>query len=121
MDRRKLYLYEGKRAIGGVVGAFLYAAGINLFVVPAGLYSGGIMGVCQVIRTLLMEFLHMDFGTVDIAGIIYYILNIPIFVVAYRKLGKKFFVKTVITVTASTMILSLSWIFWFLRRIRYRP
>lgn len=107
MDRRKLYLYEGKRAIGGVVGAFLYAAGINLFVVPAGLYSGGIMGVCQVIRTLLMEFLHMDFGTVDIAGIIYYVLNIPIFVIAYRKLGKKFFVKTVITVTASTVILSL--------------
>lgn len=107
MDRRKLYLYEGKRAIGGVIGAFLYAAGINLFVVPAGLYSGGIMGICQVIRTLLAEYLHLDFGTVDIAGIIYYILNIPIFVIAYRKLGKKFFVKTVITVTASTVILSL--------------
>lgn len=107
MDRRKLYLYEGKRTLGGIVGAFLYAAGINLFVVPAGLYSGGVMGVCQVIRTLLMELLHMDFGTVDIAGIIYYILNIPIFVIAYRKLGRKFFVKTVITVTASTVILSL--------------
>ena len=49
MEKRKLYLYEGKRALGGVAGAFLYAAGINLFVVPAGLYSGGIMGVCQVI------------------------------------------------------------------------
>ncbi len=107
MEKRKLYLYEGKRALGGIVGAFLYAAGINLFVVPAGLYSGGIMGICQVIRTLLMDYLHMDFGTLDIAGIIYYILNIPIFVIAYRKLGKKFFVKTVITVTASTMILSL--------------
>ena len=107
MDRRKLYLQEGKRTLGGIVGAFLYAAGINLFVVPAGLYSGGIMGVCQIIRTLLMEYLHMDFGTVDIAGIIYYIVNVPIFIVAYRKLGKRFFVKTVITVTASTLILSL--------------
>jgi len=107
MDKRKLYLYEGRRTFGGIVGAFLYAAGINLFVVPASLYSGGIMGVCQVIRTLLMEYLHIDFGTVDIAGIIYYIVNVPIFVIAYRKLGKKFFVKTLVTVTASTVILSL--------------
>lgn len=107
MNKRKLYLYEGKRTLGGILGAFLYAAGVNLFVVPAGLYSGGIMGICQVIRTLLMEYLHMDFGTVDIAGIIYYLVNIPIFVIAYLKLGKKFFVKTVITVTVITMFFSL--------------
>lgn len=106
MNKQKLYLYEGKRTLGGIVGAFLYAAGVNLFVVPAGLYSGGVMGICQVIRTLLMEYLHMDFGTVDIAGIIYYIVNIPIFVIAYMKLGKKFFVKTVITVTVATMFFS---------------
>ncbi len=107
MDRRKLYLYEGKRTLGGIVGAFLYVAGINLFVVSAGLYSGGIMGICQVIRTLLMEYLHMDFGGVDIAGFIYYLINIPIFVIAYMKLGKKFFVKTVITVTVATIFFSV--------------
>ena len=39
--------------LGGVFGALLYAAGINLFVVPAELYTGGLMGICQVIRTVL--------------------------------------------------------------------
>ena len=107
MDKRKLYLYEGKRTLGGIVGAFLYAAGVNLFVVPAGLYSGGVMGICQVIRTLLIEYLHMDFGTLDIAGIIYYLVNIPIFAIAYLKLGRKFFIKTVITVTVATVFFSL--------------
>lgn len=100
MSKRKMYLYEGERTLGGILGAFLYAAGVNLFVVPAGLYTGGVMGICQVIRTLLTEYLHMDFGAIDIAGIIYYLINIPIFILAYTKMGKKFFVKTLITVSA---------------------
>ena len=69
--------YEGKRTLGSVAGAFLYAAGINLFVVPAGLYSGGVMGICQVIRTVLAQFFHLHFETFDIAGVIYYAINIP--------------------------------------------
>lgn len=102
-----MYLYESRRTIGCIIGSILYAVGINLFVVPTGLYSGGIMGLCQVIRTLLTEYFHLNFGTMDIAGIIYYLINIPIFVVAYKKLGRKFFVKTVISVTVSTICISL--------------
>lgn len=98
---------ESKKTLGSIVGAFLYAAGVNLFMVPAGLYTGGVMGICQVIRTLLIEYLHMDFQGVDIAGIIYYVINIPIFVIAYAKLGKKFFSKTLIAVTAMTLFLSM--------------
>lgn len=104
---RQIAEYEGKRALVSVVGAFLYAAGINLFVVPAGLYTGGVMGFCQVIRTVLAEYFHLHFNTFDIAGVIYYAVNIPIFVVAFRRMGRKFFVKTLVTVTAMTAFLSL--------------
>ena len=45
-------LEEGKRLVGCVVGALLYSIGINMFVVPAGIYTGGLMGICQVVRTL---------------------------------------------------------------------
>lgn len=107
MDKRKMYLYEGKRTLGGILGGFLYAAGVNLFMVPAGLYTGGVMGICQVVRTLLVDYMGMNFGTMDIAGIIYYIINIPIFILAYLKMGKKFFVKTLITVTMITVFFSV--------------
>lgn len=100
-------IYEGKRTLGSIVGAFLYAAGINLFVVPAGLYTGGLMGICQVIRTLLSEYLHLTFSNMDIAGIIYYLINIPIFILAFARMGKRFFGKTLITVTAMSVFLSL--------------
>ncbi len=100
-------LDESKKTIGSIVGAFLYAVGVNLFVVPAQLYAGGVMGICQVIRTLLMEYLHLNLQGVDIAGIIYYIINIPIFIIAFAKLGKKFFAKTLITVTTMTAFLAM--------------
>ncbi len=105
MDK-KVFMEEGKRSLIGILGAFLYAMGVNLFVVPSGLYNGGLMGICQVIRTLLAELFHLNFGSFDIAGIIYYIMNVPIFIVAFRQIGRKFFAKTLITVTASTVFMS---------------
>ena len=32
-----------------VAGAFLFCLGINLFVVPVGLYNGGVVGISQII------------------------------------------------------------------------
>lgn len=104
--KREELLYEGQRSFACIAGAAVYAVGINLFVVPAGLYAGGIMGISQVIRTLLTEYLHLNFGTLDIAGLIYYVFNIPIFIVAFKRLGKIFFAKTLITVTVMSVFLS---------------
>lgn len=105
--KREEWIYEGKRTLAAILGAFLYAAGINLFVVPAHLYTGGLMGICQVLRTILLEVFGLEFSGIDIAGIIYYVINIPIFVVAFTRLGRKFFVKTLITVTAISLFMSV--------------
>ena len=105
--KKEEVIYEIERGLMSILGAFLYAAGINLFVVPAGLYTGGLMGICQVIRTVLTTLLGMDFGSLDIAGIIYYVINIPIFFIAFRRLGRKFFFKTLVSVTAITLFMSL--------------
>lgn len=60
--KKELLLYEVKRTLICVAAAFVYAMGVNLFIVPAGLYSGGVMGFSQVIRTVLSRYLGMDFG-----------------------------------------------------------
>lgn len=93
--------------LGGVFGALLYAAGINLFVVPAELYTGGLMGICQVIRTVLADAFGIRFQAFDIAGVIYYIINVPIFLVAFSRIGRMFLVKTLASVTAITLFISL--------------
>lgn len=104
---KKQMVEEGKKILLSMLGAFLYAAGMNLFVVPAGLYTGGVMGLCQVIRTVLAETFHISFQNFDIAGVIYYAINIPIFVIAFTRIGRKFFLKTLVTVTSMTVFLSV--------------
>lgn len=103
--QKDVVIYEIKRLLGAVGGMFLYAAGMNLFVVPHGLYTGGVMGICQVIRTLLTEYAGLSFHNFDISGLIYYLFNIPLFIVAMKKLGRIFFTKTVACVTAMSFFL----------------
>lgn len=90
-----------------LVGGAVHAFGVNMFIVPLGLYSGGFLGASQIMRTLLMQGLHTDFGGRDIAGILYLFLNVPVLIMAYRCLGKHFFVKTVTCVLASSFFLSV--------------
>ena len=41
-----------QRNVVAVVGMLVFSAGINLFIVPANLYNGGVLGISQVIRTV---------------------------------------------------------------------
>ena len=76
------------RVLIAVFATFLYALGVNLFIVPMGLYSGGVVGLSQVIRTLLMQHLDLPAG-VDIAGILYFLINIPVLYLAWRDLDRR--------------------------------
>ena len=119
--KKDMIVVEGKKIMMCVVAAFLYAVGMNLFIVPTGLYSGGVMGISQVIRTVLTEYLHLNFNNFDIAGVIYYIINIPIFLLAFARLGRKFFAKTLIMVTSMTLFLSVIPVSWVICAPRLRP
>ena len=90
-----------------VIGGALYAVGVNLFIVPFNLYSGGLVGIAQLIRTVLADYIHIDFGSKDIAGIIFYALNLPILIYAFPRLDKLFFLKTLVAVTSLTLAMSL--------------
>ena len=90
-----------------VIGMLIFSAGINLFIVPANLYNGGVLGISQVLRTVLVRYLHVAAGTTDIAGIINMFLNIPLFALAYVFVGKKFFFRTLVCVISQTLFLSL--------------
>jgi len=101
--RRKIRI---ERLIFCVVGGVLYAVGVNMFIVPFGLYSGGIVGIAQLIRTLLADFIHIDFGSKDVAGIIFYVLNVPILIYAFPRLEKRFFIRTFVAVTSLMLAMS---------------
>lgn len=90
-----------------VVGELIAAAALNLFIVPLSLYTGGLLGLCQLIRTLLQTYLGLSFGTYDIAGILYFLLNIPLLIVGYRDLGRGLAVRTIICTVSYSLFYSI--------------
>ncbi len=87
-----------------MIGTTLFACGVNILITPLGLYNGGFMGMAQLIRTALVQGLHLEFlGQFDIAGIIYYIINIPLFIWAWKEMGKRFLISSLLTVTVQTL------------------
>ena len=66
------------------------------------------MGIAQLIRTLIVQVLHMPVPAgVDLSGIIYFIMNIPLFYMGYRVLGSAFAVKTLVTVGIQSVFLTI--------------
>ena len=95
------------RIVAAVVGELIAAAALNLFIVPLNLYTGGAMGVCQLIRTLLQTYLGLNFGSYDIAGILYFLVNIPILLYGYKYLGQGLVIKTIICTVSYSLFYSL--------------
>lgn len=75
------------------LGAFFIAVGINLFLLPHKMTTGGASGIATVVYYLT----NIPLGVTILA------VNIPLFVIAITKLGLKFSIKTII----STVLLSV--------------
>ncbi len=84
----------GKLIAGGV----LFALGFNLFLVPNGLNAGGLSGLAMVLVHLL------DFGSV---GAVTAVVNLPLFLFGGKKIGKLFFIGSLIGMAALSAAIDL--------------
>ena len=109
-ERRRLYTKlmhnKGLRLVGGLLGSLLMSVAINVFIVPQGLYAGGAYGLCQVIRTLLQTKLGVE-ASFDLAGVLYFFMNLPLFLLAFRTLGRTFCLKAGICTVSNSVFLAL--------------
>jgi len=91
-----------------VLGNLSYAAGVNLMINPIHLYSGGFTGIAQLIRLFLTGFLHIpEIPGLDYMGIIYFTINIPLFFMAYKVMGRKFCITTLISIAMASAFLAI--------------
>ena len=91
-------LVDAKSLIKTVVGCALFALGFDLFLEPNGLNAGGLSGLSMVIVTIL------KFGTI---GIVTGLLNLPLFAVAGIRIGRKFFLLSLVGMFLSSAFLDL--------------
>ena len=102
----RVFKWEFNQFIKALIGVFLFAFAVNVFIVPMGLYNGGALGISQLIRTFLIRVFHLHFNF-DFAGLLYYILNVPLFILAYKYVSKTFFARTLLCVSLETLFLTI--------------
>lgn len=97
-----------ERILMTVVGNFIFAVGVNLLINPIHLYSGGFTGISQLVRMFLVDFLHIpELPGMDYMGIIYFLLNVPLFIMAYKVMGKEFCLTTLGSIAMVSVFMAL--------------
>lgn len=92
----KINIKETLIEIGGtILGAFIMAIGVSLFLLPNQLSTGGVSGIA----TITYYLFKIPMGKMIL------IVNIPLFIIAIFKVGKSFFIKSIIgTISLSAFI-----------------
>lgn len=99
MKNIKSYAYA---ALGGI----LFAVSVNLFLIPASIYNGGVVGIAQLFRDAVLHLFNIN-PSFDIAGILNFTLNIPILIFAWTRMSKNFVKLTLVSIIAQTITLSI--------------
>ena len=82
--------------MGTILGSAVFALGFALFLAPNNLNPGGISGLSMVVVELL------KFGSVGTLSIL---INLPLFLLGGLKIGKRFFVGSLIGMTLSSVLI----------------
>ena len=103
---KEIFRWSIKDLGKALFGSVIFCIAINYFVVPNNLYTGGVLGISQLIRSIMNDIFKLKVSF-DISGIIYYFINIPLFIMAYKSIGKTFFFRSLFTVSIQAIMLSI--------------
>lgn len=87
--KKEIILEYIKRAFFLIVGAFIVAAALELFLLPNKIIDGGVIGISMMVS-------HITKGNL---GAIIFAINFPFVILAYRTLGRKFVFNTFFAIT----------------------
>ncbi len=94
---------ETMKIIVVIIGAFLNAVGLNMFLIPANVYSSGFTGIAQLLSSILEEYTPFFIST----GVLLLLLNIPVAILGWLKVGKSFTLYSFLSVAATTVFLGI--------------
>lgn len=81
-----------------IAGSAVFALGFSLFLLPNDMNAGGISGLAQVVVELI------GFGSVGTLSIL---INLPLFVLGGLKIGKRFFIGSLLGMLLSSVLIDL--------------
>jgi uncharacterized membrane-anchored protein YitT (DUF2179 family) len=87
-----------------VTGSYMIAFGVNNFIVPEHLITSGLAGIC----IIFYNFLHLPIGTQ------FLLFNIPLLLIGYSFIGKRFTIYTILAVILQSLFLTVLGILHYL-------
>lgn len=97
-----MFFIEARRVLIVFIGAVLNAVALNFFLISANVYASGFTGIAQLSASIFSDF----FGIQGVStGIILFILNIPVAILGWLKVGKGFTIYSALSVVFLTVIL----------------
>ena len=94
ISKRELIIEFLKRSIFWIIGAFIVAVALEMFLLPNKIIDGGVIGISMM----------LNFITDWNLGLLIFCINIPFILMALKSLGKKFIINTF----AATLILAVA-------------
>jgi uncharacterized membrane-anchored protein YitT (DUF2179 family) len=85
------------------ISSLLSAIAINFFLIPANVYSSGFTGASQLISRFLSEHTSFNLST----GVLLFLLNIPVTILGWFKVGKSFTIYGFISILLTSIFLEL--------------
>lgn len=82
-----------------IIGALLNALAMNLFLIPANVYASGFTGAAQLLSSIL--------GGAISTGVLLFLLNIPVAILGWFKVGKSFTINSFISVALMSLFLNV--------------
>lgn len=82
-----------------LIGALLNAIAMNLFLIPANVYASGFTGAAQLLSSI--------FGGNVSTGILLFVLNVPVAILGWLKVGKSFTLYSFLSVVLMTLFLEI--------------
>ncbi|NLE83059.1 MAG: YitT family protein [Chloroflexi bacterium] len=85
-----------------MLGGMIYSIGINTLILPFGLYIGNMTGIAKIVLELLQRYFP---NLQDATGLILLAFNLPLLLIAFNSINRKFFMKTIITVVTVSAVM----------------
>lgn len=94
-------MLELRRIMLIVIGAILYAAGISMFIVPQGLYTGGLTGYA----VLLVNILGQNGINLNL-GLAIFLINAPAYLFGYFNISRKFILYSLLALIVQSVFVA---------------
>ena len=96
-----MFFIEARRIAVVILGSLFGAVALNFFMIHANIYASGVTGAAQLLASVFKDYIGIHITT----GVLVLLLNIPIAILGWFKVGKGFTIYSSISVLFLTLFL----------------